>query len=423
MILIKRYPLLIFAILCILYSQSAHSQPLSLQECYKIATENYPLSKQRELITKSRDYSVDNASKGYYPQIQLIGQATYQSDVTSLPIELPGMNIPSLSKDQYRFYVDITQPIYEGGVIKQQKQVLKDQSEMETQKLEVELYKLRERVLQLYFGILILDEQIKITNLSIVDLEEMQSKTKASVQNGLVLSSQLDVLLVEILKIKQKLTELNSAREGYLAMLGLFINRVLDKNSQLLMPQTILLTNEIIRPEIKVFDLQQRSLQTQIKLITARNRPKLSLFVQTGYGRPALNMLDNEFKSYYSGGIRLNVPITGYYTLKNDRALIEQNQSTIELQKSTYLFNTQYTLTQQNTELTKYKELLSSDDEIIQLRTSIKKNASTQLENGIITSSEYVHEAMAEALARQNKSLHQLQMLMTQYSYLNTTGH
>lgn len=189
------------------------------------------------------------------------------------------------------------------------------------------------------------------------------------------------------------------------------------------MPQTILLTNEIIRPEIKVFDLQQRSLQTQIKLITARNRPKLSLFVQTGYGRPALNMLDNEFKSYYSGGIRLNVPITGYYTLKNDRALIEQNQSTIELQKSTYLFNTQYTLTQQNTELTKYKELLSSDDEIIQLRTSIKKNASTQLENGIITSSEYVHEAMAEALARQNKSLHQLQMLMTQYSYLNTTGH
>lgn len=409
-------------LLLLLVTGALQAQSLTIETCYGLAAENYPLVKQRELLTKSNEYTLQNLSKGYLPQLTLAGQATYQSEVTQIPISVPGMNVPVLSKDQYKFYGEVNQTLFDGGVIKQQKLAQQSNLEAEQQKLEVELYKIKERVNQLFFGILLVDEQIRQTELLKQDINLGLKKTEAAIANGTAFKSSADVLKAELLNADQRTTELNAARTAYAEMLGLFINRTLDVTVTLEKPKALVVSPEINRPEITLYESQNKIIDAQYKMLTARNLPKLNLFVQGGYGRPALNMLSNDFEAYYMGGVRLNWSLSGLYTLKKDKSLLDLNRQTIAVQKETFLFNTNYTLRQQSAEVNKYSELLTSDNDIISLRTRVKQTASAQLENGVITSNDYLREVNAEDKARQNKIVHEIQLLMAQYAQQTTTG-
>jgi outer membrane protein TolC len=397
-------------------------QRITINECYTLAKENYPLLRQRDLIAKSKEYTVQNASKGYLPQVSINGQATYQSEVTQIPIQLPGMNIPTLSKDQYKLYGEINQPIFDGGVIKQQKQTQEANAMVEQQKLEVELYKLNERINQLYFGILMIDEQVKQSDLLKKDIQLGINKTQTAIANGTAFKSSLDALKAELLKANQRSIELKATRKGYTDMLSLFVTKTVDEQTELVTPQAPLTAQTINRPELQMYDYQSKSLDVQSRMITAKNLPKLNLFLQGGYGRPALNMLSNDFESYYIGGLRLNWSLSGFYTYGKEKELVNINRKTIELQKETFLFNTQHTLKQQNAEIYKLQELLATDDEIIGLRNNVKNTSSTQLQNGVINTSDYLREVNAEDQARQTKILHAIQLLMAQYNQQTTTG-
>lgn len=415
-----KFSLLFLLLLANINAQS--QKPLNLEDCYSLSKQNYPLIKQRELIQKSKEYSVQNASRSYLPQIAINGQATYQSDVTSLPIKLPGVEVPSLNKDQYKIYAEVNQTLYDGGMIQQQKRLQEANAVVEDQKLEVELYKLKERVNQLFFGILLIDEQLKLTELLKKDIQNGIKKTDAAISNGVGFKANGDVLKAELLKVNQRVTELKSNRRAYAEMLSLFINQAVDETMVFVKPQNPLLSQTISRPEITVFDNQSKNLEIQNDLLKAKNRPKFNLFVQGGYGRPALNMLSNKFEAYYIGGLRMNWSLGGLYTLKNEKAMIAINRKNIDVQKEVFLFNTDFTLKQQNAEIRKLQELLVADDEIINLRAEIKSSANAQLENGVITSNDYVREVNAEDQARENKVLHEIQLLMAQYAQQTTVG-
>ncbi len=403
-----------------LCSQTNNS--LALEDCYKLAKQNYPLVKQRELIEKSKDYSVQNAGKGYFPQLNINGQASYQSAVTQIPIQIPGMNIPSLSKDQYKLYGEINQPLYDGGLVKSQKLIQETNAGVELQKLDVELYKLKERINQLFFGILMMDEQLKQVELLKKDLQSAVAKTEASIANGIAFKNNLDILKVEQLKIEQRAIEYKANRSAYLQMLGLFLNQALDVNTQLLKPQNKLASQNISRPELLLFDQQKKNVDLQNDVLRSRVLPKFNLFLQAGYGRPALNMLSNTFESYYIGGLRLNWSLSGLYTLKNDKAILDLSRKNIDLQKELFIYNTNLSLKQQSAEVQKLSELLRSDDEIITLRSRIKTTSSAQLANGVISSNDYVRELNAEDQARETKILHDVQLLMAQYNQQTTAG-
>lgn len=395
-------------------------QSLTLEECYSLAKENYPLVKQRDLITKSNTYSLSNASKGYLPQLTVFGQASYQSDVTQVPINAPGVVV--LDKDQYKIYGEINQTLYDGGVISKQKKTIEANSVVEEQKLEVELYKLRDRINQLFFGTLLINEQITQTEILKKDIQAGLAKTNTAIANGIALKSSSDAMQAELLKADQRIIELQSLRSAYRDMLGLFINKLLSDNTIFIKPELGTFIETINRPELKMYDFQKKSLDAQNEMITARNLPKLGLFFQGGYGRPALNMLNNDFDTYYIGGLRMTWSLGGFYTSKNERAIIDVNRNFIDLQRETFLFNTNLTLKQQNSEANKLQDLIKTDDEIIALRTRIKNTALAQVENGVITSTDYVREVNAEDQARQNQSLHQIQLLMTYYNQQTTTG-
>jgi len=411
-----------FLALLLVYSGATGGQSLTLAECYTLAEQHYPVAKQRDLIRKSSTYSLENLSKGYLPQVGLYGQATYQSAVTQIPIHLPGVEIPTLNKDQYKIYGEVSQSLYDGGVIRQQRQTQETNAAIEEQKLDVELYKIRERINQLFFGILLVEEQIKQTVFLENDIRLGLKKAEASLANGVAFKSNVDILKAELLKTDQRKTELNTLQKAYRDMLGLFIDRQLDEHTILEKPTALSSSQDINRPEIKMYNSQWTGIEAQRKLLRARTMPRLSLFVQGGYGRPALNLLSNNFETYYIGGLRLNWSLSGFYTLKHDKALLDVSQQTIDVQRETFLFNTNFTLKQQTAEINKYNILLATDNEIIMLRSNIKNAASAQLENGVINSNDYLREVNAEDQARQNKLVHEIQLLMAQYAQQNTTG-
>ncbi|HYG37221.1 MAG TPA: TolC family protein [Cytophagales bacterium] len=401
---------------------SAQTKSVTLDTCYALAEQNYPLTKQRTLISKSREYSIQNISKGYLPQFSIHGQATYQSDVTQIPIELPGMEIPTVSKDQYKIYGEVNQTLYDGGKIKNEKKKEEANTRTEEQKLEVELYKLKDRINQLYFGILLMDEQLSQTNLLKNDIELGIKNAQALVNNGSAFKSSVDRLKAESLKVNQKAIELKALRKAFAEMLGLFINTTLNENTILVKPEFLIPSQEINRPELQLFNYQLQGLDVRQKMIGSRNMPKLNFFFQGGYGKPTFNFLSNDFDTYYIGGIRLNIPLSGLYTLKDEKALIGLGKDQIQVQREVFLFNTRLSLSQQNMEIAKLEALLATDNEIIELRTSIKNTASSQLKNGVITTNDFLEEVNAENNARQSKILHEIQLLMAQYNQKNTSG-
>jgi outer membrane protein TolC len=403
-----------------LLTLGARAQSLTLEECYAKAQQNYPLLKQRDLIAKSSAFSIENAAKGYLPQINIAGQASYQSDVTKIPIQSP--NVSVLSKDQYKIYADINQPIYEGGAIKAQKKIQEANAQVEQQKLEVELYKLKERVNQVFFGALLIEEQLKQTALLQSDIQLGIRRTQAAVDNGTAFRSSLDLLKAESLKVNQRGIELEANRRAFLEMLALLTGAAISDNTRLETPPATALSASITRPELLLFDHQRSAIGQQFKLLRAKNTPKLNAFFQGGFGRPAFNILSNDFEPYYIGGLRLNFPISGFYSLKNDRNLLSISQKNIDVQQEVFLFNTQYALRQQNAEVKKLESLIQVDEEIIALRNSVKSTAAVQLENGVITSNDYLREVNAEDSAKQAKILHAIQLLLAQYTQRTTAG-
>jgi outer membrane protein TolC len=416
----KKITTLVFLFTSLISSQTR----LTIDECYLKARENYPLIKQKEYIAKSKDYSISNIWKGYFPQVTLSGQATYQSDVISIPISFPGINIAKLSKDQYKAVAEVNQIIYDGGIMATQADMQRASTAVDNQKVETELTKLKERVNQIYFGILLLDKQLIQTEIIEKDINTGLEKLNAALINGTATQSSADVLKAELLKTIQKKIELKSSRHSYIEMLGLLISQPLDETVLLEQPNYNFTTDvqEINRPELKLFRSQENLIEEQRGLSLAKILPKASLFFQGGYGKPALNMLKNSFDWYYIAGARLSWSISNLYTYQNENEILELNKKSVEAQKETFLLNTNLLLKQQTREIEKLKELIEVDKQIIEIRATVTEAAKSQLENGVITSNDFIRELNAEDQARQNLSIHTIQLLFAQQTYKLTLG-
>ncbi len=417
----SKIPWLLFCLLIQLHAQS--QQILTLEECYSLANDNYSLIRQQELISKSAAYTVSNITKGILPQVILNAQATYQSDVTAIKISLPGLKFDAPSKDQYKAYADIAQPITELFTIRDQKELAEKNAEIQHQSVDVDLYKIRDRINQLYFGILLVDEQLSLNKLVTTDLEAGRKRVESAIQNGVDYKSSLDKIKAELIRNNQRAIELKSQRNACADMLGYFINKKIDGNTRVMTPPVLSLASTNNRPELKMFDNKHTSYALQERIVRNKNIPHVSIFLQAGAGKPnPLNMISNSFSPYYLGGLRLNWSLMNLYTGKNERSLLHLDRQSNDIQRELFLFNSKLIEKQQSNEIAKLNELLQSDDELVGLRTSVKQTSGIQLENGIITTNDYIREVNAEDQARQAKVLHQIQLLIAQYNLQNTAG-
>ena len=406
-------------------------QSITLDECQTKAKANYPLVKQYDLIEQTAQYNISNANKGYLPQLTLSAKATYQSDVTQIPAVLSqtlstiakkDISFQSLSKNQYQAVVEANQILWDGGVISAQKKTTNAGTEVEKKKLEVDLYALNDRINQLYFGILLLNEQIKQNNILQSELETNMNRIAAYKQNGVANQADLDALKVEQLNANQRETELKSTRKSYFIMLSAFTKLKIDENTEFSKPEINLsLLNDTTnhRPEISLFEAQNKIYESQKLLLNAGNLPKLNAFVQGGVGAPGLNMYNPAFSPFYIGGLRLSWNFSGLYSQKNNIRKLDISKKATDIQKETFLFNNSLANKQQQTEIEKLKNTLSNDDEIIRLRENIKKSTSVKVDNGTLTVTDLIREINAEDQAKQLKPLHEIQLIMSVYQLKN----
>lgn len=405
---------LFVAVIALFIFHAGYAQ-LSIEECYEKAELNYPLIKQYGLIEKSEAYNVSNAGKGYLPQVQLSAKATYQSEVTKIPIPVEG--VKGLSKDQYSATLDVNQRIWDGGAIKARKENIRTQTEVDKKNLEVTLYSIRERVNQLYFGILLHNEMLIQNTIYQEDLKRNFDQVSAYMQNGVANQADLDAVEVEQVKTIQNRTELVHSKKAYMEMLSTLIGEAVNESTLFIKPDAgplHSLANQ--RPELSLYEAQFRNLDTQRQEINAGLMPKLNVFVTGGYGKPGLNMLDDKFSAYYIGGVSLNWNFSNFYTRKNKLNTIEVNKGMVESQRETFLFNSRLDLSQNENEALKIRKLLDSDKDIIRLRGSVKRSAEAKVANGTLSVLDLMKEVNAEQLAIQGRIVHEIEWMQAIYN-------
>ncbi|APQ16093.1 TolC family protein [Maribacter hydrothermalis] len=416
------YRLLVLLVF-ILPSMAAAQQTISIDDCFKLVVENYPLTKQTILLNEQSRLDIEAINKGKLPMLGINAQATYQSDVTSLPIQLPNISVDPPNKDQYRATVDINQLLYNGGLINASSKVVKANNDIKQQEVNVSLYGLKNQINQLYLSVLLLQEN---NNLLAAKEEQLQTRLNeviAGVKFGTLLPSSADALKVELIKIKQNFAELHYTKSGLLQKLSLLIGKQLNDDVNLIRPSVVnVVETKNQRPEITLFNLQTEKIEFSTELLKKSKLPKISAFAQGGYGNPGLNMLDNNFNTFYMTGLRLNWNAFDWKKNETEKQSLQINKDIIETEKETFELNTNLELANIASEIHKMEELISYDEAIIPVREKMVKSAESQLKNGVITSSIFITEFTNMHEAKSNLVLHKTQLLLKQIQYQITQG-
>ncbi len=394
---------------------------ITIEECYRKAQENYPLIKQYDLIEKTKEYNLANASRGYLPQVMLSAKATYQSDVTKMPFDLAqlgmqGIKIPTLSKDQYGVTLEINQTIWDGGEISSQRAIARTGSAVEEKKVEVNIYSINDRVNRIYFGILLTDARIEQNRLLKKELQRNYDRVYSCMLGGIANASDLDAVRVDQLKAEQNEAALLCTKQAYVEMLSQLIGEEIDATAEFVKPSIMRpSTDAINRPELELYDMQVKNFEAENRRVSSALYPRFGLFITGGYGRPGLDMLKNEFSPYYLAGVRMSWNIGSFYTEKNRRRVIRNNIQSVEAQRETFLFNTRLDIAMKDKSIEKYVEQLKYDDEIIRLKTSIREASEKKMENGTLSGTDLMRDVNAEQMAIQDKILHEMELLSAIY--------
>ena len=403
-------------------------ESITLETCYQSAIQNYPLSRQKELLPLSNELKMKNLNKNYMPEMMVNGQAHYQSDVTKTPFQnasIPGIEpIPTVANDWYKISLDVNQVIYDGSTTGRQKQLEQINLEIDQQNIDIELYKLKERINHIFFSVLLYRENIHVIELHKSILTAKLSDIESGIRNGTILASNADILKAEIIQIEQSLAELNIGIQTSIDILNELTALQLNNTTEFEMPDISIDMSSYLnsRPEITLFSLQQDKLQASKKVIGTKLIPRLSAFGQAGYGRPGYDMLNPNFDDFYMIGARLNWNIWDWNRSGKEKDILDLQSQIINTQKETFDKNIRIDLQNKIAEIRKVEEMIDRDLQIIELREKISKASSSQLDNGVITSTAYLTEINAESKSKLDLESHKIQLVKAKLDYKATIG-
>ena len=409
---------------------SSGSWAQTLEECQQAAEKNYPLIKQYGLIAKTTQLTVKNIQKGWLPQVTASAQAIYQSAVTAWPESMQtmyqqmGLNMKGLRKDQYKIGVDLQQTIYDGGAISSQRNIAQQEGKVQEAQTETNLYQVRRRVNEMYFSLLLLNEQIQLNEDVKALLQSSEKKLSAMVKGGTAATSDLDNVRAERLSVEQQNENLKQQKQMLQRMLSVFCGFEVNNTQKPKPIQIASLVNK--RPEMRLYNSQLELTEAKEKALDTQLRPKLGLFAQGFYGYPGLNMFEDMMNRKWSlngiVGIKLSWNVSAFYTHKNDKARLSAQREMIENAREVFLFNNKLEEIQQNENINRYQTMIKSDDEIIVLRTNVRKAAESKLTHGIIDVISLLREINNENAAKTQQSIHEIDMLKEMYNLKYTNN-
>lgn len=406
------------------------AQAQTLEECQQAAEKNYPIIKQYGLIAQTTELTVKNIQKGWLPQITASAQATYQSDVVSWPENMQrmyqqmGLNMKGLTKDQYKIGVDLQQIIYDGGAIGSQRSIARQEGKVQEAQTEANLYQVRKRVNEMYFSLLLLDEQIRLNDDVKALLLSSEKKLAAMVKGGTAATSDFDNVKAERLSVTQQNESLKSQRQMLQRTLSVFCGIEVSNPEKPATVETSASASN--RPEIRLFDNQLKLAEVQEKALDTKLRPTLGLYAQGYYGYPGLNMFEDMISRKWSlngiVGIKLSWNVGALYTHKNDKAKLKAQRELIENAREVFLFNNNMEQIQQTENVSRYRTMMQGDEEIIALRTNVRKAAESKLAHGIIDVNSLLREINNENAAKTQQAIHEIDMLKEMYNLKYTNN-
>ena len=402
----------IVVILLMFLTFSAKAQ-ITLEQLQEQARANYPAIRKYGLVEQSRDFTLSNVAKGNLPQVLFQGNASYQSSVTRLPIDVGkfGIDYEGLPRDQYNTSVTISQVIYDGGKIAAEKKIARAQADVQNEQINVMMYGIRESVNRLFFSILLIDEQLLHNILLQDDLRLVQKNVEAMITGGVANQSDADLVLVELIRARQQEEMLHTFRRTYLSMLSTFIGTPIDASLKLRKPTEALFPTVNNRPELSFYNAQQRLLDLQQSSLDVSLRPRVDIFLQGGVGNPGLNMFKNGWDAYYKVGATVSWNIGALYRRKNDTQLIDMERQQVNVNRETFLFNIRIQEQQLKGQIENIRSQIAHDDEIIRLRENIRRASEKRVESGIETVNEMLRDINAVSEARQQRAIHEVELL------------
>lgn len=401
------------------------AQTISLKVCQDSAVKNYPNIRQILLNNETYELNIKNIKTNYYPKLNLNGQASYQSDVTKIPdMPLPAFDVPEISKDWYKINLDIEQMIYDGGITAGQKKVEAARYEISDQKIEVELYGLKERINQLFFNILFLRKNIEVLEVLHQNLETRIKDAQVAFENGMLLSSDVDALRVELYRAEQKIVEKKEDISALIASMNELTHLNIHSADDLIVPDIKLDNFDFVnnRPEYILLSKQQAQVLALKSLTKSKRNPVFMAFGQAGYGRPGYDMLNDNFDDYYMIGARLHWNIWDWGKVKREKQVFDIQNNIINTQRETFNQNLKADWHKRIADIEKYEKIIGRDQEIVRLQKNVVETVDHQLKNGTITSTGYLIELNKMLEARLNLEAHKLQLIYAKYQYLTSIG-
>lgn len=419
----KNFMIIMAMALTILPLQGQLVQELSIEQCYSFAKKAYPLADNHELISAQGRLNEGIARKNFLPSLYLKAEAKYLSDVFELAVPVPGVTLPSPTNDQYDVSIILNQLFYDGGMTRKSAQMEKQAAIIEESSLEVELYKLRDRVNNIYFSILYLQHNDSLYSLSAGELDERLLVAGSAVRNGSMLQSELDQIKAEKLMLEQLILENGFNISKGVKVLSQLIDSTLTDSVRLLIPDAepdymALLT----RPELFLFDMQAENSMLGTEMLSSGRKPRLSGFGQFGYGQPGINPINDSFDSYYVLGFRLSWNIYDWKKTRQEKDVLELQRQMILNRKESFKFNTRQELSNEKEEIAKYKALVEKDMELIELRENILEASASRLDNGVIQSADYLTEFNKYLGALVKLNIHELLMVRSKLNYIYKQG-
>lgn len=403
----------------------SYGQVLSLDSCQSMARKNHPLLRQAGIIDQISELRQQNIEVLNLPQFDLSARASWQSDVTKLALKIPGFAGPEpLAKDQYKAYVDIKQKLFDGGVAKKREELEEADRMVSRQQNETELYKIKETVNTLYFNALLIQENLRIIDLKKETLDERIKVVSSAVNNGVSLPNDLDQLRAEKLLTEQQETELKSTRQTTLALLEIVTGRTIIEQTIFYKPtlSNFDINDGLKRPEITLFTLQKSKLDKSEEVLINSRKPYVYAFGQAGYGRPGLNMLDNNFADWYMVGAGLSWNIWDWHKTSRERSTIKLQKDIIDTNLDNFSRSVKMSLNQEENNSQKLKNLITTDEQLVTIKDQISKRSATALENGAITSADYIRDLNAALQAKANLETRKVQLIQASVNYHTIKG-
>lgn len=417
----------IFALIILFFSSWLGAQiinAVTLDSCLQGAVENYPNYRQIELNSEVLKLNTKNIQANYYPTLNLAANASYQSEVTQIPISIPGFEMPAIAKDWYAVNLNVEQMIYDGGLTAGQKKVEAATQQINDQKVAVGVYQLKEKVNQLFFKIIYLNKTLEILQIFQKSLTVQIKDAETGFENGMLLQSEVDVLRVEFYNADQQISGLEAEIGGLIGTLNELTGFNISSATQFKTPQ-ITLTDfsfENNRPEYALFTKQQNQITDIRSLRAVKRKPVLAAYGQAGYGRPGYNMLNTDFNAYYKVEARLIWNIWDWSKVRREKQVFDLQNEIIDTQKETFNQELKSVLFQRIAEIDKYENLIEKDQLIADLQQNVVNTADFQLKEGAITSSNYVIELNRLVRAQLNLESHKLQLIFAKYQYITAIG-